>query len=1321
MTEETLFEAALEKGTPVERAAFLEEACSGDVAVRQRVEALLRSHEHSEFLKAPAVQRAEPERISPQSATEALPATLDPLAPAECPGTVIGPYKLLQQIGEGGMGTVFMAEQTHPVQRRVAVKVIKAGMDSRQVVARFEAERQALAMMDHVNIARVLDAGATESGQPYVVMELVHGVPITKFCDDNHLTPRERLELFVPVCQAIQHAHQKGIIHRDIKPSNVMITLYDDKSVPKVIDFGVAKAIEQPLTAQTLFTQYGTMVGTLEYMSPEQASMSALGADTRSDIYSLGVLLYELLTGSTPLTHKRVKEAAYGEVLRLIKEEEPPRPSTRLSDSGEALVSISAQRQTEPAKLMKLMRGELDWIVMKCLEKDRDRRYETANGFAADLMRYLNDEPVKACPPSALYRVRKFSRRNKRIFATAGVVMVALVLGTAISAWQAIRATSAEGLAEKRLEAESEARNATRNQLRLTEQAQEEAIHRLYEARLAQATAGSLSRRIGQRFESLDAVAQALKIARDLNQGEERLLELRNAAIACLALPDLKIAKDWEGMPTGAWRVNFDSTLERYARVDRQGVVTIRRVAGDAEICRLTRMKPGEAWASFSPDGQFVAVWRVDHWFKVWKLSSPEPVVVVPEMLAPGGVTFSPDSMRLAIGHSDGSIRLHELPSGRQTKRMESAPRPLWLAFHPEGRQLAVSRATGVQVFDLESGAMLADLRQLGGGFCLAWHPDGKALAVAGVDRIVHIWDVATRTPVARLEGHKNEGITFCYDHSGDLLASTCWDGRIRLWDPRTGQQLFNARAFVQSLSFSPDDRFLAAEVADTKLRIWEVARPCAYRTLTENPEVGRAIRYTGCAISPDGRVLALTHEAGVSFWDFPQHRRLAFARTGNMRALVFQSRNALLTGGPTGLLRWPLQEGFGKTGLLRIGPPTKLLPFWDGVIGSSSDGRVITSPQGTGALVLDLDHPDRPIPLTPHADVRFTAVSPDGQWAATGSHAHTKVKIWAARTGKLVKELPVESSSIVGFSPDGKWLATTGGAGLSLWAVGSWGPRKLIGGGIFAFAPDSQLLAVETGHGVIRLVSPDNGREYARLTDPNQEVACRICFSPDGAQIVAPTQDSQSIHVWDLRAIREQLAKMGLDWNLPPYPPAPKVDESQPLRAQIELGDPPRSPRDQEETTREAIEQKRRALDANPTSAEACNDLAWTILLAPEALRDWKAALPLAQKAVELNNDPMHRNTLGLAYYRAGRYREAVEALRPNLKDQADSVLVFDFYFLAMSHHQLGERAQARQFYDLAVRWSAAHSEALKPFLEESTAIQAEAAEVLGVKDKKH
>jgi eukaryotic-like serine/threonine-protein kinase len=429
LPEESIFAQAVEISSAAERAAFLDRSCGDNQALRATVEGLLLANQRSgDLLDLPE---------KPAVTTDA-PVT-------ESPGTVIGPYKLLEEIGEGGFGVVFMAEQTQPVRRKVAVKVLKPGMDTRQVIARFEAERQALAMMDHVNIARVFDAGATENGRPYFVMELVHGVPITKYCDDNQLTPRERLELFVPVCQAIQHAHQKGIIHRDVKPSNVMITLYDGKPVPKVIDFGVAKATESAggrLTERTLFTQYGTIVGTLEYMSPEQAEMSALGVDTRSDIYSLGVLLYELLTGSTPLSHKRLKEAAYGEVLRMIREEEPPKPSTRLSDSGEALASISAQRHMEPAKLTKLVRGELDWIVMKALDKDRNRRYATATAFAEDLQRFLADRPIQARRTAVWERTWRWCRRNKVVAALLGGIAAMLLAGAVVSSYFALKASA---------------------------------------------------------------------------------------------------------------------------------------------------------------------------------------------------------------------------------------------------------------------------------------------------------------------------------------------------------------------------------------------------------------------------------------------------------------------------------------------------------------------------------------------------------------------------------------------------------------------------------------------------------------------------------------------------------------------------------------------------------------------------------------------------------------------------------------------------------------------------------------------------------------
>ncbi len=913
----------------------------------------------------------------------------------------------------------------------------------------------------------------------------------------------------IQVADALAYAHQQGVLHRDVKPSNLLL---DSQGTVWVTDFGLAKS-----EGTDELTGPGDFVGTLRYTAPERFHGRD---DARGDVFSLGLTLYEMAT---------------------------LRPAFAACGRAQMVERLLHEQPRRPRKCDARVPQDLETLILKAIAKEPGQRYQSAAELADDLRRFLADRPVRARRSRWPERLRRWGRRNPAVAALTASVAALLVAVAAVALSDAARLRDEQA--------------ATRAQLDQTRQAEAEATHRLYRSLVEQARASRLSRRIGQRTKTLEVLGEAAAMARAMNLPDGASLELRNEVIACLALPDVRVAREWDGWPAGSLRLDFDGALERYARVDRQGVVSVRRVADDAEVYRLPDFGPGnygaeESRPHFSPDGRFLLLARGRR-LRVWDLTGPEPVVVIDEKADVGAFDVSPDNRQLAIGRPDGSIDLLDLLSGRQLKRLGSCPRARDIEFHPGGRQLALSCATGVQIRDLATGDLVADLPQPEGALQLAWHPDGKSLAAGGTDRIIHVWDVATRTPVTRLEGHRGDGIQFSYNRAGDQIASVCWDCVLRLWDARTGRQLFSTPTAVPALRFSPDDRLLAAGIEGHKVRLWELVRACGYRTLVPAPVPGKG-EYRNCAVSPKDQLLAFSTSEAVGLWDLTTGAPLASLPPGRYLDVLFEPSGALLASGPAGLKRWPIRRDAAVPASVQIGPPQQLpLPTAVGQIATGRNGLTVASAEFWGALVWHRDRPGPPVKLSPHEDTRFVAVSPDGRWAATGSHFGTKVKIWDASTGAFAHELPVEYGSYVCFSPDGRWLATDGG-GAQLWAVVSWRAGPHVGaGGYPTFSPDGKLLALETGYGAVRLVDPDTGREYARLEDPNQDRCLSLAFSPDGTRLVTTTHDSPSIHIWDLRAIRGQLARMGLDWELPPYPPAGGAEEPRPLGAMADAGLP--------------------------------------------------------------------------------------------------------------------------------------------------------------------
>lgn len=1121
--EEAIFEAALQL-PPNERASYLAATCGADAVLRQQLEDLLAGHEQGvgALEKSPAAGlRA--------AVTSHLPLMVKP-------GDRIGRYRLLQQIGEGGCGVVYMAEQEQPVQRRVALKIIKLGMDTKQVIARFEAERQALALMDHPNIAKVFDAGATETGRPYFVMELVRGVKITDFCDENKIATADRLKLFIQVCQAIQHAHQKGVIHRDIKPSNILVTINDGVPVPKVIDFGIAKATAGRLTDHTLFTAFEQFIGTPAYMSPEQAVMTSLDIDTRSDIYSLGVLLYELLTGHTPLDARELLATGLDEMRRTIREREPLKPSTRLSRLwGVELTTTANRRQTEAPQLIHLVRGDLDWIVMKALEKDRARRYETANGLAFDVQRHLNNEPVVARPPSNLYRLQKLVQRNRLAFAAAATVSVTILLALVflvVSNLRTLRERNQKDLALQEKAAALNAANASESRAR----------EELFTSLRSQAQVRRYSRQMGQRLGSLAALEEAARIRFDAG--------LRDEAIAAMALPDVRRGPIWQVWRTNCVALTCDTLGQRYAMLDRTGVVTVRDIADNHESHRFdTGAAHVDVFTSltFSPDGRFLAKAGDGQQPLLWSLESGEAILrEVPEgAFAP---TFSADRRFVALASWE-DVYFFDLATGREVKHWKTAGHVHSLQFHPKDNRIAVGYKDwpGVSVYDTVDGREIAQLDVgVGWRMLVSWHPDGRQLAVGSTALGIQIWDLEEKRRIARLESHTHEMDFLTFHPSGNWLASWSWDGVMYLWKPTTGRQAMQI-PLVANLQFSRDGRWLGFFWPDEgHVQLLEFVPPQEYFTLQEDPGADRKSR-NACATSPDDRLLAVAMDDGVHLWELPTGRELGLLPSGRTETVLFEpGGQALWTCAiSNGVQRWAIRPSATNGPELWIGPPRQIaLPLAPLRLAAdrAMQKLAIISEAAGQAMVLDLPTQSPQGEPVRHPLADYVAISPDAKWMATSGWRSDRVRLWNAQNGELVRDWVVGLETRVAFTPDSRELILEQGGEFQFWQIETLETsrrlRREIGlyPGSVAFSPDGKLMAMEMSPAVIHLKEVSTGRTVAQLEDPFGDRSNTISFTHDGTKLIVVSTYASTIHVWDLRAIRSRLKPMGLDWDWPEY-----------------------------------------------------------------------------------------------------------------------------------------------------------------------------------------
>jgi WD40 repeat protein/tRNA A-37 threonylcarbamoyl transferase component Bud32 len=1068
--EEAIYYEAISKRAK-ERKAYIEAACGDDAELAARVEALLKAREVEDSFLEGAVLGTD--------------VTWDETPLSEGPGTVVGRYKLLEKIGEGGMAVVYMAEQDKPLRRRVALKIIKLGMDTKQVIARFEAERQALAMMDHPNIAKVFDAGATETGRPYFVMELVRGVSIAEYCDTNKLNTQQRLDLFISVCNAVHHAHQKGIIHRDIKPSNIMVTLHDGEPVPKIIDFGIAKATNQRFTEQTVFTRYAEMIGTPEYMSPEQAEMSGLDVDTRTDIYSLGVVLYELLTGVLPFDPGALRSAGLGEIRRIIREEEPPRPSTRLSTLGEEAKKIAESRRTDIATLARRLHSELEWIPLKAMRKDRTRRYRSASELADDIQNYLDGNPLLAGPESAMYRVKKFVWRHAGVVATVLLMAAVITLGFAVSTTMYFRAEHAR---QKETIARAQAQQAQANEAQLRRQAE---AKELTMRQLAYASDMSLAQ-------------QALAM-NDLGRAR-RLLEDHRPAPGELDLRGWEWRYLWQECrsdsiselcryPNSAYSVAYSPDGKVLAVAGLiQNFVEIWDVPGRKRIATL-QPKQGQV-VTFSPHGDLLAtdagkqiqLWQTGTWNPVGQLALAGNVQVV---------KFSPDGRRLASLSYPDELTVWEVDQ-RTVVRQIRGLRPEGahigaLDFSPDGRALVIGDADHrLQAVDLASGNTDVNIPEAHseGITAVAWSPNGSIIASGSgyTGGPIRLWDAISGKPLGTLEGHTEWICELIFSTDGLRLYSASADQTIRIWDVEQRRCLATLRGCsdeVYGLALSPDGTMLASASKDGVVAFWN-AVPRPEEELPRPIELGQFGRP---AFAPDSRVLAMSRAGTVSLFDLVALREIEqVPDLGTDVSMVAYS--------PDGTL---LASG-SRSGKIRV---------W-----SCAERRLLRELEG---------HKEQVDLLRFRADGRrLLSVNPQG-----------KVIWWDTLTWQAVGTFVVEPFGGWAVSPDGRLLAVGAGVDVrwldaetgELLATSTGGHRHWVAG--IAFSSDGSRVSSVAQDGTVAIWDPSSFQLIAAFKG-HMKGAHGVAFSPDGGRLATGGGGRQAVKLWDLSTYRELMTLPG-------------------------------------------------------------------------------------------------------------------------------------------------------------------------------------------------